>query len=83
VRRHAAVRPDYLTPRPRADQHRTPTSDLDVVVYGDTAVLHRAAVDVLLRVGGPLLDGYRAVGGAQAGADPERCGQGQRRIASR
>ena len=25
-----------------------------VVVYGDTAVLHRAAVDVLLRVGGPL-----------------------------
>ncbi|MGA9745853.1 MAG: hypothetical protein WBQ50_00195 [Nocardioides sp.] len=35
-----------------------------VVVYGDTAVLHRAAVEVLLRVGGPLLAGYR-VGGDQ------------------
>lgn len=34
-----------------------------VVVYGDTAVLHRAAVEVLLRVGGPLLDGYRLGGG--------------------
>jgi len=33
-----------------------------VVVYGDTAVLHRAAVEVLLRVGGPLLDGYRVQG---------------------
>ncbi len=33
-----------------------------VVVYGDTAVLHRAAVDVLLRVGGPLMDGYRVSG---------------------
>lgn len=33
-----------------------------VVTYGDTAVLHRAAVDVLLRVGGPLLVGYRAQG---------------------
>jgi predicted nucleotidyltransferase len=32
-----------------------------VVVYGDTAVLHRAAVDVLLRAGGALLAGYRAV----------------------
>lgn len=31
-----------------------------VVVYGDTAVLHRAAVEVLLRIGGPLLAGYRA-----------------------
>lgn len=30
-----------------------------VVVYGDTAVLHRASVDVLLRAGGPLMDGYR------------------------
>jgi len=38
-----------------------------VVVYGDTAVLHRAAVDVLLRVGGPLLDGYRAAGPALPG----------------
>ncbi len=37
-----------------------------VVVYGDTAVLHRAAVDVLLRVGGPLLIGYR-VGGEVTG----------------
>ena len=37
-----------------------------VVVYGDTAVLHRAAVDVLLRVGGPLLVGYRV------GAGPRR-----------
>lgn len=33
-----------------------------VVTYGDTAVLHRAAVDVLLRVGGPLLVGYRSQG---------------------
>jgi len=33
-----------------------------VVVYGDTAVLHRAAVDVLVRVGGPLLVGYRVPG---------------------
>jgi predicted nucleotidyltransferase len=32
-----------------------------VVVYGDTAVLHRAAVDVLLRAGGALMTGYRAV----------------------
>lgn len=33
-----------------------------VVVYGDTAVLHRAAVEVLLRAGGPLLAGYRQQG---------------------
>ena len=33
-----------------------------VVVYGDTAVLHRAAVDVLVRVGGPLLVGHRLSG---------------------
>lgn len=33
-----------------------------VVLYGDTAVLHRAAVEVLMRVGGPLLVGHRAVG---------------------
>ncbi len=33
-----------------------------VVLYGDTAVLHRAAVDVLLRVGGPLRDGYHLDG---------------------
>jgi hypothetical protein len=33
-----------------------------VVGYGDTAVLHRAAVDVLLRAGGALMVGYR-VGG--------------------
>ncbi len=32
-----------------------------VVVYGDTAVLHRAAVDVLLRAGGALMAGYRAL----------------------
>lgn len=31
-----------------------------VVVYGDTAVLHRAAVDVLVRAGGALMVGYRA-----------------------
>jgi hypothetical protein len=39
-----------------------------VVVYGDTAVLHRAAVDVLLRIGGPLMDGHRAGGDPPAGA---------------
>jgi hypothetical protein len=33
-----------------------------VISYGDTAVLHRAAVDVLLRVGGPLLVGHRVQG---------------------
>jgi predicted nucleotidyltransferase len=33
-----------------------------VVSYGDTAVLHRAAVDVLLRVGGPLMVGHRVSG---------------------
>ena len=33
-----------------------------VVVYGDTAVLHRAAVEVLVRVGGPLLVGHRLGG---------------------
>lgn len=33
-----------------------------VVLYGDTAVLHRAAVDVLLRAGGALMVGYRAGG---------------------
>lgn len=33
-----------------------------VVIYGDTAVLHRAAVDVLVRVGGPLLVGHRVQG---------------------
>ncbi|QNN53823.1 nucleotidyltransferase domain-containing protein [Nocardioides mesophilus] len=33
-----------------------------VVLYGDTAVLHRAAVEVLLRAGGPLLVGYRLKG---------------------
>lgn len=33
-----------------------------VVVYGDTAVLHKAAVDVLVRAGGALLVGYRASG---------------------
>jgi hypothetical protein len=35
-----------------------------VVVYGDTAVLHRAAVDVLMRAGGALLAGFRADGGS-------------------
>lgn len=44
-----------------------------VVVYGDTAVLHRAAVDVLARVGGPLLVGYRVAAGqggpGRTGAD--------------
>lgn len=33
-----------------------------VVTYGDTAVLHKAAVDVLIRAGGPLLVGYRVQG---------------------
>lgn len=33
-----------------------------VVVYGDTAVLHKTAVDVLLRAGGALLVGYRRAG---------------------
>lgn len=41
-----------------------------VVVYGDTAVLHRAAVEVLLRVGGPLMDGYRAGAPPPAGEAP-------------
>jgi hypothetical protein len=53
-----AVEPD-LAER-LVDGHR------HVVLYGDTVVLHRAAVDVLLRVGGPLMDGYR-VGGEPAG----------------
>lgn len=30
-----------------------------VLLYGDTAVLHRAAVDVLVRAGGALMVGYR------------------------
>jgi hypothetical protein len=44
-----------------------------VVSYGDTAVLHRAAVDVLLRAGGALMVGYRAGGeaGRAAEAAPE------------
>jgi hypothetical protein len=33
-----------------------------VTTYGDTVVLHRAAVDVLMRVGGPLLVGHRVQG---------------------
>jgi len=37
-----------------------------VVTYGDTAVLHKAAVDVLVRAGGALLVGYRASGAARA-----------------
>jgi hypothetical protein len=40
-----------------------------VVVYGDTAVLHRAAVDVLMRAGGALLAGYRAGGTPGRAAD--------------
>jgi hypothetical protein len=36
-----------------------------VVVYGDTAVLHKTAVDVLVRAGGALLVGHR-VSGADA-----------------
>lgn len=35
-----------------------------VVVYGDTAVLHKSAVDVLVRAGGALLVGHRAAGDA-------------------
>lgn len=37
-----------------------------VVVYGDTAVLHKTAVDVLLRAGGALLVGYRASGAPES-----------------
>jgi hypothetical protein len=48
-----ALDPDLL--ERLVDGHR------HVVVYGDTAVLHRAAVDVLLRAGGALMVGYRAV----------------------
>lgn len=33
-----------------------------VTSYGDTVVLHRAAVEVLMRVGGPLLVGHRVQG---------------------
>lgn len=33
-----------------------------VVSYGDTAVLHKAAVEVLVRAGGALLVGYRTAG---------------------
>lgn len=33
-----------------------------VVVYGDTAVLHKGAVDVLVRAGGARLVGHRALG---------------------
>lgn len=43
-----------------------------VVSYGDTAVLHRAAVDVLMAAGGALMVGYRAAGpsGPAAEAGP-------------
>lgn len=51
-RRLAERDPDLL--ERLVDGHR------HVVVYGDTAVLHKAAVDVLVRAGGALLVGYRA-----------------------
>jgi hypothetical protein len=53
----ADVEPDLL--ERLVDGHR------HVVLYGDTAVLHRAAVDVLMRVGGALMVGYRAVAGGK------------------
>jgi hypothetical protein len=43
-----------------------------VVMYGDTVVLHRAAVDVLLRVGGPLMDGHRVGGEPPAATADDR-----------
>jgi hypothetical protein len=46
------VEPDLLERLVNGHRH--------VVLYGDTAVLHRAAVDVLLRAGGALMVGYRA-----------------------
>lgn len=50
----AGVDPDLLERLVNGHRH--------VVNYGDTAVLHRAAVDVLLTAGGALMVGYR-VGG--------------------
>lgn len=49
-RRLAGHDPDLLERLVNGHRH--------VVVYGDTAVLHKAAVDVLLRAGGALLVGY-------------------------
>ncbi len=54
ARELAAADPDLLERLVNGHRH--------VVVYGDTAVLHRAAVDVLLRVGGALMVGFRAAG---------------------
>lgn len=53
-RRLAAHDPDLLERLVNGQRH--------VVVYGDTAVLHKTAVDVLVRAGGALLVGYRASG---------------------
>jgi hypothetical protein len=49
-----AMEPDLLERLINGHRH--------VVLYGDTAVLHRAAVDVLLRAGGALMVGYRVAG---------------------
>ena len=49
----SALDPDLLERLVNGHRH--------VVVYGDTAVLHRAAVEVLVRAGGALMVGYRAV----------------------
>jgi hypothetical protein len=53
ARELGALDPDLLERLVNGHRH--------VVVYGDTAVLHRAAVDVLVRAGGALMVGYRAV----------------------
>ena len=55
-RRLAVHDPDLLERLVNGQRH--------VVVYGDTAVLHKTAVDVLVRAGGALLVGYRVPGRA-------------------
>jgi hypothetical protein len=61
----ARVDPDLLERLVSGHRH--------VVNYADTAVLHRAAVDVLMAAGGALMVGYRAGGdpGRAAEAAPE------------
>lgn len=54
TRRLAEHDPDLLERLVNGHRH--------VVVYGDTAVLHKTSVDVLVRAGGALLAGYRASG---------------------
>lgn len=59
-RRLAEHDPDLLERLVNGQRH--------VVVYGDTAVLHKTAVAVLVRAGGALLVGYRATGRPQPAA---------------